>query len=294
MFIENLYEKRATSLMDIFKFDYSNGNTNWEIVARLDGGTDNYGKNIAHTEITQCRYKCKCKRWKISDEQLVRHTGCEMYYAFYKVIKYNKEVIKYYDFDEQVLNNIKSSNKIDEKQVEKIENSIKKYKTCDYLDLWREVKATLASAIVIISSFDWVHYQKESCKLSSHSESMIEYLIYSLTFISKRNQCNSLFAQDILNHLQRHRCLYPDNIKIKICIGIEPISSYTTDDDECDIVKALDNNDNWWEFFWISIILILIIFIVILIAGYIAKIRGKSIKSMYGGEPFRLRIFPPI
>lgn len=283
--------------MDIFEFNYSYAAITWQITIRVDGDKDAHGKYSTYVDVIQCGSGCKksdqssgCKTWRVTDEQLVRHMGCAMYLAFYRVIKYNREAIKYYDFDEKVL---KRCEEVCNGDTLDIEESIRKYKTNDYLTLWREVKSNLAAAIVIIGNFDWVHYQQESCKLTDHLRSMIEYIIYSLTFITKRDQSYSLFAQDILNNIQCHRSLYPTDVKIKICLGVEPVTSYqTTSGKECTIEEALSDDSSWWEYFWIAVILLIIIFLIMWFLTRAAERRGYKIRKTYG-DPLTINILPP-
>jgi len=270
--------------IDIFNFDYSQGATNWNIIISLTGKRDNNDNDVAYVKINQCGTHTECRTWQISDEQLVRHMGINMYLAFYHVVKNNKEPIQYYDFDSNVLSHWRD---VDQEEIKRIEQAIRSYKTNGYLQLWREVKATLAAAIVIISSFDWIHYQHESCKLASHSGSLIDYLIYTLTFITKRDQGNYLFAQDVLNYVQRHRPLYSSNIKVKICLGVEYISSSSTMSQKCTVEETFSNDDNWWPYLLIALVLALVLFIMTWFGHWGAHRKGQRFVREYG-EPLKL------
>lgn len=300
--------------MDVLNFSYGYSATRWQITVRVDGYKgDNNGKHCissSYVEVIQCGNGCTkdsskskcggsdsmkdrsgCKVWRVTDEQLVRHMGCAMYLAFHKVIKYNREHISYYDFDEKVLRRCEETCDGD---IREIEEKIRKYKTNDYIELWREVKCTLAAAIVVIGSFDWIHYQRESCKLIGNLRSTIEYIVYSLTFITKRDQSNSMLAQDILNNIQRHRCLYSKDVTIKICLGVEPIEAIQMEAKrQCTIDDAISDSTDWWEYFWIAVILLVIIFFIMWFLTKGAERRGHHIRRTYG-NPLRINILPAL
>jgi hypothetical protein len=241
---------------------------------------------LVYTDIQQCIGSSSCKYWRVTDKQLARHMGLSMYQAFYQVVKSSGESPKYYDFERDLLK------PMDEDEVRIIAGKIRKYRTCDYLGLWREVKASLATSIVIITMFDWIHYQAESCKLVDNSDSLIEYVVYSLTFITKWNQKNAMLAQDILNYVQRHRCLYPTNVSIKVCLGVEPVAHSVAQKQECTLNEALANDSSGWEFFWWTLAIVVIIFIIMWVIVKLAEAAGRRFPQTYG-PPLVIRRVDP-
>jgi hypothetical protein len=266
---------RGTEIMRVFDFEYSCTGKKWRITVELKYDC----KKRSYVKIKRC-VGCSNTIWKVTDEQLVHHMGLPMYQAFYDVICYNKEPIDPCDFDYDLLGKVYADDTI---EVAEIREHIRRYKTNDYLQLWREVKATLASAIVIISNFEWVDYQKESCKLTAHSKNMIEYLIYSLTFITKRGCGNSMFAQDILNYLQRHHtgCLYPNNVSINICMGVESIERIVRESQECTIETLFHDDFSWWHYFWATVLLCVIVLLLIWVLFKWVEYTGNQLVGQY-------------
>lgn len=272
--------------MKVFDFEYNCSGQDWRIC--VDLRCDCHGHS--YVKVKRC-FGGSSTIWKVSDEKLVRHMGYPMYQAFYDVICYNKEYMDPCDFDKSLLGEVYAD---DMAEVAAIRDNIRRYKTNDYIRLWREVKASLASAIVIISNFEWINYQTESCKLSSHSKNVIEYLIYSLTFITKRGCGNSQFAQDILNYLQRHHtgCLYPDNVMVKICMGVEPVEKLVNSQQECRIEDLYHDDYDWWYYLVAAILLMVVgMLLMWLIFKYVRHTGGEIIGKY--GNPFTWRIIPP-
>ncbi len=252
--------------MDVFNFSYQAAPYEWCVTVGLGTDADRYdGCNYVKTTYWQKGVAGKCESWRIDDAKLGKHMSYAMYTAFYRVALNNGEPIQTYDFDAGVLDI-----EVCEEEVKEMMGKITACRTCDYISLWREVKASLAAAIVIISNFDWIYYQKESCKLTDNSSNVIEYLIYALTFISKQREDCSAFSQDILNRIHQYRCIYPSNYAIKICMGVCPVSRKISTNnlesfDDCFNRVLSDEGELWVPVLWTIIFIVIIFFIIWLI-----------------------------
>lgn len=208
---------------------------------------------------------CNIDIWKISDMKLARHMSFELYQAFYQLIMSSTEQYTCYDFDPTVL-----KIKFDQMKTNELITEIKTSRVTDYITLWREIKATLASAMVLLSSFDWFNYQYQLDKIMNNCKCTYQYLLYTLTFINKKNCLDLEFAQHILTLLKNHKKYYRDDILLKFYMGFENVERYVVTNKKMKLVDNFVDDTPWYNYF---LIIVIIFFVMLLIVWIGTSIR---------------------
>jgi hypothetical protein len=199
----------------------------------------------------------KSSVWIVSDKKLVRHLGLPIYQAFYHLSVAEKSKICPSDFDERIV-----CQKIDKSLLDQAINQISQCRLCShitggYLEIWREIKVTLVTCLVIVNDFDWYLTQLKSCQLTRNSKNLITYLEESLRLIVNHGGKWACLASKMLDRLEWERCFFPMDLKIRICLGVDSLVKIRKSK------FSLQDDSQWWE--WALIVLALVILFMIFV-----------------------------
>jgi len=155
-------------------------------------------------------------KYFVSDDNLVKNIGEELYYAFNNITTLNKEKKSKYDFNKlkNVVTPVKSS-------VEYLQN----YPTSSYIELWRTLKMFNAYSVILISTFDWINHQDKSLELIQEKK-IASYIQKALEYISMHvSSAFKSLVYKLLETLRYVSVLYPIDKKINIGFGLDTLQS---------------------------------------------------------------------